>query len=193
MPSPRMTSATAEISASVFRALSLVRTDSSVRSGTMPEKILTCLTCPAMTACDDAGRLENLDTLAEMAERDPVELGARAIGAACSSSGNASSLTATTVTSWPRLRAPCSARNGNLPLPAIRPILLMQAGSVEPRRAVHRRPPIAGPVVSRRVRLQPDLLTGQTVSQFVSLSKYNRRFGCLEEPACCRRPMFQGD
>src|SRR6478672_3481994 len=29
------------------------------------------------------------------------------------------------VTSCPRLRAPCSARKGNRPLPAMRPILLM--------------------------------------------------------------------
>ena len=50
MPWSRMTSATAEISASVLRAFSRVSTDSSVRSGTMPEKILTCLTWPAITA-----------------------------------------------------------------------------------------------------------------------------------------------
>ena len=50
IPSPRSTSATAEMSASVFLARSLVRTDSRVRSGMMPEKILACLTCPAMTA-----------------------------------------------------------------------------------------------------------------------------------------------
>ena len=41
MPSSRMTSATAEMSASVLRALSRVSTDSRVRSGMMPEKILT--------------------------------------------------------------------------------------------------------------------------------------------------------
>ena len=52
MPASRMTSATAEISASVFRAFSRVRTDSSVKSGMMPEKIFTCLTWPAITACE---------------------------------------------------------------------------------------------------------------------------------------------
>ena len=51
MPWSRRTSATAEISASVFFDRSRVSTESSVRSGTMPEKIFTCLTCPAMTAC----------------------------------------------------------------------------------------------------------------------------------------------
>src|SRR5690606_41771245 len=40
----------------------------------------------------------------------------------CSSSRKASSLTATTTTSWPSRRAARSTRNGNCPLPAIRPI-----------------------------------------------------------------------
>ena len=71
------TSATAEISASVLRALSRVSTDSSVRSGMMPEKIFACLTWPAITACGDAGRLQDLDALAELAERHPVEVRAR--------------------------------------------------------------------------------------------------------------------
>ena len=60
MPSSRITSATAEISASVLRALSRVSTDSSVRSGTMPEKILTCLTWPAITAWDTPAALRIL-------------------------------------------------------------------------------------------------------------------------------------
>ena len=51
MPWSRITSATAEISASVFFARSRVSTESSVRSGTMPEKIFTCFTWPAITAC----------------------------------------------------------------------------------------------------------------------------------------------
>ena len=42
----------------------------------MPEKILTCLTWPAITACGDAGRLQDLDALAQLAERDPVQVGA---------------------------------------------------------------------------------------------------------------------
>ena len=41
MPWSFMTSATAEISASVFRALRRLSTDSRVRSGMMAEKILT--------------------------------------------------------------------------------------------------------------------------------------------------------
>ena len=44
IPSPRMTSTTAEMSASVLRDRSFVSTDSKVRSGTTPEKIRTCLT-----------------------------------------------------------------------------------------------------------------------------------------------------
>ena len=74
MPSSRITSATAEMSASVLRALRRVSTDISVRSGTMPEKILTCLTCPAITAADTPARFQNLDALAELPERDPVEV-----------------------------------------------------------------------------------------------------------------------
>src|SRR2546427_12479050 len=41
--------------------------------------------------------------------------------AASARSGNASSLIATTVTSWPAPRAASSTRNGNRPFPAIRP------------------------------------------------------------------------
>ena len=108
-----MTSATAEISASVLRALSRVKTDSSVRSGRIPEKILTCLTCPAMTASRRRpARLQNLDALAKLAERHPVEVGASPRAPPRSRSGNASSLIATTVTSWPRLRAPRSDEEG---------------------------------------------------------------------------------
>ncbi len=105
-PSSRMTSATAEMSASVLRALRRVRTDSSVRSGMMPEKILTCLTCPAITARVTPAPFRILMHL----PRCPSETqwrSAPASRAAASSSGKASSLTATTVTSWPRLRAPC--------------------------------------------------------------------------------------
>ena len=92
----------------------------------MPEKIFDVLDLAGHDRLRDAGRLQDLDTLAQVAERHPVEGPRRASRAACSSSGNASSLTATTVTSWPRLRAPWSARNGNRPLPAMRPIRVMR-------------------------------------------------------------------
>ena len=64
---------------------------------------LDVLDLPGHDGPRHAGRLQDLDALAELAERDPVQVGAGASRAACSSSGNASSLTATTVTSWPRL------------------------------------------------------------------------------------------
>jgi hypothetical protein len=38
------------MSASVFLAFNFVKTDKNVKSGRIPEKILACLTCPAMTA-----------------------------------------------------------------------------------------------------------------------------------------------
>jgi hypothetical protein len=60
IPSSRITSATAEISASVFRALSRASTDISVRSGMMPEKIFTCFTWPAITARDTPAALRIL-------------------------------------------------------------------------------------------------------------------------------------
>ena len=86
---------------------SRVRTDSSVRSGTMPEKILACLTCPAITACGTPAAFRILIHLPEWPS-DTQWRSARASRAARSSSGNASSFTATTVTSWPRPRAPWS-------------------------------------------------------------------------------------
>ena len=122
MPSSRITSATAEISASVLRALRRVSTDSSVRSGMMPEKILTCLTCPAITARDTPAAFQDLDALAELPERHPVEVRAgvarrrfevrerlfldRDDGDVVAQAAGAR-----------------STRNGNRPLPAMRPIL----------------------------------------------------------------------
>src|SRR5262245_38731073 len=37
---------------------------------------------------------------------------------------------AITVTSWPRSRAPCSARKGNLPLPAMMPMRATEGGTL---------------------------------------------------------------
>ena len=41
------------------------------------EKILTCLTCPAITARRDPGGLQHLDARAELAERHPVQVRSR--------------------------------------------------------------------------------------------------------------------
>ena len=71
-------------------------------SGTMSAKSLVCLTCPAITAWVDARVLQQADALAQLAERHPVQAGRGRLRAASSaSSGNASSLMAMTVTSWP--------------------------------------------------------------------------------------------
>jgi hypothetical protein len=51
MPLSWRTSATPEISASVFFPLRRISTLSSVMSGTMSAKSFVCLTCPAITAC----------------------------------------------------------------------------------------------------------------------------------------------
>ena len=88
----------------------------------MPEKILTCLTCPAITAWVTPAAFRILMHVPSWPSETQWR-SAPASRAAASSSGNASSLMATTVTSWPRLRAPWSTRKGNRPLPAIRPIL----------------------------------------------------------------------
>ena len=77
MPSPRITSATAEISASVLRAFSRVSTESSVKSGTMPEKIFDVLDLPGHHRLGHAGGFQNLDALAQLAERYPVKVGVR--------------------------------------------------------------------------------------------------------------------
>src|SRR5262249_30289722 len=104
---------------------SRVITDSSVKSGTTPEKILTCLTCPAMTACETPAARRILMHFPRWPS-DTQWRSAADSRAACSNSVAASSLTATTVTSYPRLRAPWSARKGKRPLPAINPTLLIR-------------------------------------------------------------------
>ena len=50
MPLSRSTSATPEMSASVFFALRRISTPASVRSGTMSAKSFVCFTWPAITA-----------------------------------------------------------------------------------------------------------------------------------------------
>ena len=98
IPSSRITSATAEMSASVLRALRRVSTESSVKSGMMPEKILTWRTWPAMTAWDTPADLSSLMHLPSWPS-DTQCSAAPAFRAASSRSGKASSLMATTVTS----------------------------------------------------------------------------------------------
>ena len=74
MPLSRSTSATPEISASVFLALRRIRTPSSVRSGTMSAKELRVLDLPGHHRLGDAGLLQQADAGAQLAERDPVQV-----------------------------------------------------------------------------------------------------------------------
>ena len=80
MPWSRMTSATAEISASVLRALSRVRTREQRQVGHDAREDLDVLDLPGHHRLRDAGRLENLDAPAEVPERHPVEVRLRLAG-----------------------------------------------------------------------------------------------------------------
>ena len=77
MPLSRSTPATAPMTPSVFRDISLPSTFAIVQSGMMPsEKIFVCLTWPAMTACDTPAFFSRLMQVPSWPERDPVNLAA---------------------------------------------------------------------------------------------------------------------
>ena len=63
-------------SASVLRDFSRRSTDSSVKSGTIPEKMLDVLDLPGHHGRRDARVLEDRDAAAQLSERDPVQRGA---------------------------------------------------------------------------------------------------------------------
>src|SRR5437867_2050361 len=107
--------------ASVLRALSRMRTPASVRSGTMSANSLVCFTCPAITACDTPDAFKRLMHLPSCPSETQCSAAAGARAARSARSGKASSFIAMTVTSWPAARAASSTKNGNRPLPAIRP------------------------------------------------------------------------
>ena len=72
------------------------------RSGTMTANSLVCLTWPAITACVDAGVLQQLDAACRAGRARSSGTRRRAAARrASASSGNVSSLSAMTVTSWP--------------------------------------------------------------------------------------------
>src|SRR5712692_1430416 len=116
MPSDWSTRATPPISESVFFTASDISSLAMRQSGRMLLKILLCFTCPAITAlvtrssCSRSIALPNSPRLTQCRR-----------AATRSSSGEASSRTAITAMSMPRLRAPSSTRNGKRPLPAMRP------------------------------------------------------------------------
>ena len=122
MPCSSSTSATAAMSASVFFASSRVehRQQREIRQHAAEE--LDVLDLPGHHRARDAGALERLDALAELAERDPVNVVPPSSRASASRSGDASPSIATTVTSCPSCRAARRTRNGNVPLPAMRPM-----------------------------------------------------------------------
>ncbi len=78
IPSSFNTDATAPMSPSVLRNGSFMSTDRNFASGTMPPaKIFVCFTWPAMTAWLAPAFFSRRDALAQLAERDPVNLRAR--------------------------------------------------------------------------------------------------------------------
>src|SRR6266478_7667163 len=126
---------TAPISASVLLRGRENSSLANFQSGRMELKILLCLTCPAITACVTPSwciksiallNSPRLTQCSRFVER--------------SSSGAASSFSAITAISIPWLRAPSRTRNGNRPLPAIRPhpavLVSVLAMSCVPKRAL---------------------------------------------------------
>ena len=122
IPCEPSTSATAEINASVLRVVSRRSTESRVRSGTMPEKMRVCLTWPAIRARVTFARLRMSMHRPSWPSETQWKSATGPAAAAASIAGLASSRIATIVTSCPRLRAASRARNGNWPLPAIKPM-----------------------------------------------------------------------
>src|SRR5215471_18199310 len=104
---------------SVFFVARLASSWIILRSGTIPLKICLCLTWPAITAWLTPSALNVLINFPSW----PSDIQCT-VFACCSISGKVSSLIAATTMSIPRLRAASSTRNGNFPLPAIRPYLL---------------------------------------------------------------------
>ena len=90
-------------------------------SGTMSANSLVCLTCPAITAWVTPASFSRLMQVPSWPSETQWMRRAGGRAAAASRSGKASSLSAMTVTSWPAPRAASRTRNGNRPLPAIRP------------------------------------------------------------------------
>src|SRR5712692_6688272 len=121
MPCSRSTSAMPEMSASVLRALRRNSTPMSVRSGTMSANSFACFTCPAITASVTPASFSRVMHFPSWPSDTQWRAARGARAAASARSGSASSLMATTVTSCPTERAASSTRNGNRPLPAMRP------------------------------------------------------------------------
>src|SRR5262245_2222552 len=121
MPWSCSTAATAAINESVLFALSFVNTDRSVRSGMTPNNF-TCLTWPAMTACAAPPSFKVLMALPSWPSSIHVNVVRPRSRARGSRSGDAWPLIATVTTSCPSRRAARRTRNGNVPLPAMRPI-----------------------------------------------------------------------
>ena len=122
MPCSASTSATAEMSASVFFDRSRPSTFSSVRSGITPEKRRVCFTCPAMIASETPAACRRLMHVPSWPSDTRCTSVPPSRAASASSSGDASSRTAMSVTSRPSARAASSTRPGKRPLPAIRPM-----------------------------------------------------------------------
>src|SRR6267378_4226519 len=116
MPSRESASATPPMRLSVFLTASRTRTPASFRSGTMPEKMRRCWTCPAITA-----------SLTPPALRTSMQWPSWPRPTQCISStlparsGEASSFTATATTRRPARRAAAATRKGKRPLPAMSP------------------------------------------------------------------------
>ena len=117
--------ATAEISASVFLVLRRTNAERSIGSGRTPENSLVCLTCPAMRACEIPASFRMATHRPSCPSETQYSSAGRPVATASDIPGSASSRIPITVTSCPKLRAASSARNGNRPLPAIRPMRIV--------------------------------------------------------------------
>ena len=157
MPRSASTSATAEIRASVFRALRRRSTESNVRSGTTPANSLVCLTCPAISARETPASFNSAMQRPSCPSDIQCKSVARPSATACEMAGSASSRIAMTVTSCPRSRAASRASSGNRPLPAIRPIRIAGVVVGRFRRSGYSSTPTGSIRLGGRRRLTPRL------------------------------------
>ena len=121
MPWSRSTSATAGDDRVGVPRLSCISTPSAVRSGTMSAKSLVCLTCPAITAWVTPASFRRLMHLPSWPSDTQCRSAAGGRAGSVGQVGKRLFLDGDDRDLWPAARAASRTRNGNRPLPAIKP------------------------------------------------------------------------